>query len=181
MSLSAHTFTFRHLTDNITPRSGFFPAATYLCSSWYRPHELAFRLSLFMAVSAASGAFSGLLAAGIGQLGGVGGLTSWQWIFLIEGCVTMLMGLASFFLLVDTPSRSGSWLDEEEIRFLGIQRFVKDGGPGVDKERALWTDVKTVFTDWRYWAFGLFFHSIGACGYGECLSAFPPRYVTSCD
>lgn len=36
-------------------------------------------------MAALSGAFSGLLAAGITQMDGVGGYAGWRWIFIIEG------------------------------------------------------------------------------------------------
>lgn len=144
----------------MTNRAGFFPGAMYLCSFWYEPHALAVRLSLFMAVSASSGAFSGLLAAGIGTLGGKGNLASWQWIFLLEGCATILLGLVSMKYLVDTPSRSGSWLEEDEIRYLHIQKFVKDGGLKNDaveeaelphRKFHFWAKLKTKFR-FQLWA-----------------------------
>lgn len=39
-------------------------------------------------MAALSGAFSGLLAAGITQMDGVGGYAGWRWIFIIEGAYT---------------------------------------------------------------------------------------------
>lgn len=36
-------------------------------------------------MAALSGAFSGLLAAAIRQMDGVGGYAGWRWIFIIEG------------------------------------------------------------------------------------------------
>lgn len=138
----------------------------YLCSQWYPPDALAFRLCTFMAFSAASGAFSGLLAAVISQLGGRGGLTSWQWIFLIEGCVTMLLGFATLFLLIDSPEHATSWLDDDELRFLKLQRSVMDGGEAAVQDATLCDDIKAIVKDWRYWAFGVFFHCVGAIGFG---------------
>jgi sugar phosphate permease len=138
----------------------------YLCSQWYPPDALALRLSLLTSFSAASGAFSGGLAAVISRLGGLGGLTSWQWIFFIEGCVTVLLGIATFFLLIDSPERSRRWIVDDELRFLKLQRSVKDGGEAAIQNATRWDDFKAILKDWRYWAFGAFFFCIGALGFG---------------
>lgn len=66
-------------------RAGFFPAAIYLCTAWYLPSDLGVRLGALFCMAALSGAFSGLLAAGITQMDGVGGYAGWRWIFIIEG------------------------------------------------------------------------------------------------
>ena len=45
--------------------AGFFPAASYLVTTWYCRFEVQRRLSVFYSASALSGAFSGILAYGI--------------------------------------------------------------------------------------------------------------------
>jgi hypothetical protein len=51
----------------------------------YTRGELALRIGLFYTATSLSGAFGGLLARGIAEIGARGGLTSWRWIFVIEG------------------------------------------------------------------------------------------------
>jgi MFS family permease len=92
------------------------------------PKDLAARISYFYCASALSGAFSGLLAAAIAKMDGVGGYEGWRWIFLLERIFTVFLGISCFFFLVDSPSLSKRWLEPEEIRFLELQRFIKDGG-----------------------------------------------------
>ena len=53
--------------------AGFFPGSIWLISQWYPPQKTQARTAFFYLSSAASGAFSGLLAAGIAQMDGVGG------------------------------------------------------------------------------------------------------------
>lgn len=151
----------------IAPRSGFFPAAIFLCSNWYQRHELAFRTSVFMAVASISGTFSGLMAAAIAKLGGVAGLEPWRWIFLIEGLITILLGLLTLFFLVDTPQRSKKWLGPDEIKYLEVMAFIKNGGKQTVNASDKWHDLKSIAKDWRYWAFGLVLHNVGTCGYGK--------------
>lgn len=44
------------------------------------------------------------------QMAGIGGLNGWQWIFIIEGLITVLLGAAGYWLLVDFPdSKRKNW------------------------------------------------------------------------
>ncbi|GAB7366415.1 hypothetical protein MBLNU230_g8212t1 [Neophaeotheca triangularis] len=134
--------------------AGFFPGAVYLASFWYMPKDLAARISWFYCFSALSGAFSGMLAAAIAQMDGVGGYEGWRWIFILEGVVTVAVGVATFFIMVDTPSLSTKWLKPEEVRFLNLQHFVKQGGRFADEtqeRRNIWHDLKAVLLNWRLW------------------------------
>ena len=152
-------------------RAGFFPGAVYLCSYWYMPKDLATRISYFYCASALSGAFSGLLAAAIAKMDGVGGYEGWRWIFLLEGIVTVFLGISCFFLLIDSPRLSKSWLDPEEIRFLELQRFIKDGGKFQEENTstARWRDLKMVLCNWRLYMQAYILLCISACSYGESL------------
>jgi MFS family permease len=60
-------------------RAGFFPGAIWIVSQWYPPHKTQSRMAMFYLSSALSGAFSGLLAAGIAQMDGLGGYEGWRW------------------------------------------------------------------------------------------------------
>lgn len=107
-------------THEITSyRAGFFPAAVYLVGRWYPPSKTQTRVALFYCASAASGAFSGLLAAAIAKMDGLGGYEGWRWIFIIEGIATFLAGIATFWLLPDTPMLA-TWLSPNEKRYLEI-------------------------------------------------------------
>lgn len=148
-------------------RAGFFPGAVYLCSFWYMPRDLATRISIFYCASALSGAFSGLLAAGIAKMDGVGGYEGWRWIFLLEGLVTIILGVLCFFLLIDSPRLSGRWLNPEEIRFLELQHFIKDGGQfKEERSRTSWNDIRAVLSNWRMYLLAYILLCQSACSYG---------------
>lgn len=55
----------------------------------------------------------GLLAAAIAILDGVGGKPAWAWIFIIEGIFTVLVGIASFWVIQDFPD-TAKFLSEDE-------------------------------------------------------------------
>lgn len=69
-------------------QSGFFPAATFLLTLWYRRYEVQRRMAVFYVAASLSGAFSGLLAFAIQELDGRSGLEGWQWIFRKQSSTT---------------------------------------------------------------------------------------------
>ncbi|KAK2608983.1 hypothetical protein QQS21_002463 [Conoideocrella luteorostrata] len=149
--------------------AGFYPGAVYLCTFWYMPQDIATRVAYFYCTSALSGAFSGLLAAGIAQMDGVGGYEGWRWIFILEGLATVSLGVSCFFFLIDSPRLSGRWLTADEIRFLELQTFIKQGGRFQNETKGQkfnWYDLKMVVTNWRLYGQAYILLCISACSYG---------------
>lgn len=68
-------------------------------SHFYRRNELALRIGIFYTAASLSGAFGGLLARGLNAIGPAGGLEGWRWIFIVEGLLTVLVGLISAIFL----------------------------------------------------------------------------------
>jgi MFS family permease len=75
--------------------SGFFPGVIYFLTLFYRKSEIATRIALFYSTSVLSHSFAGILAYGILQLRGSGGMAGWQWLFLIEGLPTILIAVVA--------------------------------------------------------------------------------------
>ncbi|KAM0431262.1 hypothetical protein ACHAPT_005232 [Fusarium lateritium] len=146
--------------------AGFFPGAIYLCSYWYMPKDLSARISYFYCASALSGAFSGLLAAAIAEMDGVGGYEGWRWIFILEGLATVVLGVCCFFFLIDTPALSTRWLEPEEIRYLELSMFIKQGGGFHEESKVRWKDLKMVLTNWRIYVQAYFLLCQSALSYG---------------
>lgn len=72
--------------------SGFFPAATFLLTTWYCRFEVQTRLSVFFSAASMAGAFSGLLAFAIEKMAGVGGLNGWRQVIFCIHRSDMLTG-----------------------------------------------------------------------------------------
>lgn len=62
---------------------------------WYKRHECGLRMAIFFSAATAAGAFGGLLARGIMEMDGVGGLNGWAWIFILEGLITFFFGMCN--------------------------------------------------------------------------------------
>jgi MFS family permease len=65
--------------------AGFFPGCAYLLSTWYPRYELQKRAAAFYLIGSMASAISGILAYGLMQMKGIGGLAGWKWIFIVSG------------------------------------------------------------------------------------------------
>ena len=84
---------------------------------WYKREEAQRRFTFFFSSVTLAGAFGSLLASGIENLNGHGGLHGWRWIFILEGLLTMVLAFASYFLILDLP-KDAKWLSEDEKAFM---------------------------------------------------------------
>jgi len=103
---------------------GLFPGVTYYISLWYPRRMQAKRLAIFLSAATVAGAFGGILAYGIEHLDGKAGRHGWQWIFLIEGLVTVVIAFGAYFLMHDYPE-TAKFLSEDERQFI-IQTLRED-------------------------------------------------------
>ncbi|KAB2576005.1 putative transporter C11D3.18C [Lasiodiplodia hormozganensis] len=107
--------------------AAYWPGCVFYLSSWYTRKELGVRLAILFQGSLLSGAFSGLIAAGVlDGMAGVRGLASWRWLFIIEGTATVVVAILAIFLLPNFPHTTG-WLSEQE-RQLAMWRLEQDAG-----------------------------------------------------
>lgn len=128
----------------------FFPGALFLLSSWYTPKELATRTAVLYAGSLLSGGFGGLVGAGVQYgLDGSRGLHSWQWLFIIEGAVTVAFSLLSIFILPDFPSTT-RWLSEQE-RAIAVRRLNERSGTMDEERGSILRGVTMAVTDYKIW------------------------------
>ena len=57
-------------------------------------------------------------------MGGVGGYNAWRWIFILEGLLTILVALFSFYMLPDWPHQA-KYLNETEQTIL-LRKLARD-------------------------------------------------------
>jgi MFS family permease len=130
--------------------AGLFPGLIYFLSFWYTRKEQGLRLAIFISAANLAGAFSGLLAYGINSIDQHGGLSGWQWIFIIEGIPSVLIGIVTWWLLPSTPNRA-KWLTQSEREFLS-QRLLNDH---TDSETKAFRkeQLKEAFTDYKVYLY----------------------------
>lgn len=133
--------------------AGFFPAATFLIGEWYCRYETQTRMAIFYTAASLAGAFSGLLAFAIQKMNGIAGISGWRWIFILEGALTVAVGLAIPFILPDSPERA-SWLTVEEKKFLR-HRLEQDSGTKEGRVETLdhfkFKFLWAALSDWKIW------------------------------
>lgn len=124
--------------------AGLYPGVAYYLTMWYCTEELALRQGLFFSAASMAGAFSGLLAYAIAKMHGVGGLAGWQWIFILEGLLTVVVAVAAFFILHDFPD-TASFLTVEEkawvVHRLKYQGSKKSGRVVAESDHFEWKYV----------------------------------------
>lgn len=168
--------------------SSLLPGISYMLSMYYRREELLLRQAVFYSSASLAGAFSGLLAAAISKMDGVGGYEGWRWIFILEGLATLVAGVVAFFFFPLFP-KNATFLTEAERELLlyrvrnsyDVQK--SDSGnlgesSNVDTEHS---DGKrylvAVLKDWQCWC--QLFTKMGALLPLYAVSLFTPTIINS--
>ncbi|KZL67792.1 pantothenate transporter [Colletotrichum incanum] len=132
--------------------AGMFPGVILQMTYWYRPDEMSIRLLYFYVLGNLSGIFSGILAFAFDTVSGSKGLSGWQWLFLVEGLLTLVLGAAVYFLLPDFPP-TAKWLTEKEKAF--IQARLPPNAPRAEEMNFNFSEIVDSLRDHRLWLFTL--------------------------
>ncbi|KAJ5166991.1 uncharacterized protein N7482_005772 [Penicillium canariense] len=159
---------------------GFIPDIVLWLSYFYTARELPIRLSFFWTSLSVTTIVTSLLAFAVFHLNGAQGWEGWRWLFLIEGLITLSIGLASFFMMpasvVQTKTwfRPNGWFTDREVAIVANRVLRDDPSKGDMHNRQavtpqrLWNAIK----DYHMWPIYL----IGVVAY---IPQSPPTsYIT---
>ncbi|KAF2716405.1 putative pantothenate transporter [Polychaeton citri CBS 116435] len=145
---------------------GFIPDLVLWLSYFYTSRELPIRLSFFWTALDVTTIITSLLAFGLLHLDNVAGMAGWRWLFLIEGLITLLVGIASWFLMpasaVSTKAwyRPNGWFSDREVGIV-VNRVLRDDPSKGDMHNRmaitpirLWKALKD-YDLWPLYAIGL--------------------------
>lgn len=90
-------------------QGGFIPDVILYLSYFYTGKELPIRCSWFWAAMYIADIASAFLGFGILHMRGVDGQPGWRWLFLIEGAMTLVIGLFSFVMMPASPTATVNW------------------------------------------------------------------------
>jgi MFS family permease len=94
--------------------AGLFPGVLLYLTYWIPTVRRAYFTALFMFSIGVAGIIGGPISGGIMRwFGGLSGLRGWQWLFLIDGLPSCVLGVVAYFLLSDDPVRA-KWLTDSE-------------------------------------------------------------------
>ncbi|KAF4775618.1 alternative sulfate transporter [Colletotrichum scovillei] len=162
--------------------AGFIPAALFTMTRWYKRDETSKRFSWFFIGNMLAAACSGLIAYGILHMRGIAGLAGWQWLFLLEGIFTILVGIAFFACFPNQVNNPVSMLgfryfSEREAEILYKRVMIDDPSKAQSKRSVSWPELRSALTNWRLIPHVIF--TIAALAPSSTLSSYAPSLVNS--
>jgi sugar phosphate permease len=140
--------------------AGFFPGMVLYFTHWFPAEKRGQVMALFMSAIPVSGLIGGPLSGWMLAhfTSGQGGLAGWQWLFLLQGLPTVLLGIAAVYYLADGPQQA-KWLSAEEKAAMQAA-FREDE----QKRKAIGVPVHSSFASVlrnpHVWMLGLIYFSI---------------------
>lgn len=149
--------------------AGISPGFAYLFSTIYPQHSAGKRVMMTNLANCTSGAFGGLFAYAVQTMGTQRGLAAWRWLFIVEFCVTIVVGGIGWFVLPHSPE-SAWFLNEEEKETMRLRRLRDEAfRGGKDEFDSKW--IKLALKDPFIYVCGLAFFtsSVAITGFGVFL------------
>lgn len=97
--------------------AGFFPGMVLYLTYWVPAQHRAKMIASFMSAIPISSALGAPVSGALLGLDGIGGLSGWQWLFILEGLPAVILGIVVLFYLADRPS-DAAWLTAAERDWL---------------------------------------------------------------
>ena len=107
--------------------AGFFPGVILYFTYWFPAAARAHAVARFMTAIPVAQIIGGPISGWLLGLGGHAGLAGWQWVFLLEGLPSIVLGALVLVILTDRPE-AARWLSPEARAWLADQ--LRSEGPG---------------------------------------------------
>ncbi len=154
--------------------AGFFPGIILYLTYWYTRQHRVRMVAGFMTAITLSGVIGGPLSGWIlASLSGVSGLAGWQWLYLLEGLPSVVVGVLVLSLLDDGPSKA-KWLTEGERELLS--RRVREEEKLKIEEEAGHHRLQDAFRSLRLWRLALIYFCMVMGLYG--ISFWLPQILS---
>ncbi|OKL61016.1 hypothetical protein UA08_03111 [Talaromyces atroroseus] len=135
--------------------STYYPGVLYMMGAWYRKDELGKRAVIFNVSSALATMFSGYLMTAVIGLDGRGGLKGWQWLYIMDGVISLPLALAGFFVMPDTPANSR----DKAIAIARVQKEKREQLQPYTRQKMF-----KILASWHIYLLPLLFFLAGAAG-----------------
>ncbi|EHY56655.1 hypothetical protein HRR83_002260 [Exophiala dermatitidis] len=146
--------------------AGLFPGLAAQLCSWYRSDEMGKPIMWMFGFQNCAGIIGSIVAYGISYMNGLGGLSAWQWVYLLEGLYTILFAGVVYLVLPDYPKskRSAKWLTPREQEYIELR--LTDNAPRTDDPAFNLSEVIASLKDPRTYSFCLAQILMNLGGYG---------------
>lgn len=145
---------------------GFIADLVLWLSYFYKSNELTIRLSFFWTTLSMTTVITSILAFGILRLRGVNDLAGWRYLFIIEGVLTLVIGLYGFYAMVPSALqtknrfRPKGWFTEREEKII-VNRVLRNDPSKGDMHNRQALSLKMIWQSlmdydlWPIYAIGL--------------------------
>jgi ACS family tartrate transporter-like MFS transporter len=141
--------------------AGFYPGIIFYLTNWFPARHRARAIAKFSTASMCAGIVGAPLSGVLLDLSGRAGLDGWQWLFIIEGIPSALLGLVVLFFLTDRPE-DAHWLAADERAWL-IETLRREHS---DETSAPHVTLGAAFRDGNVWWLSTAFFLLVVAGYG---------------
>jgi MFS family permease len=142
--------------------AGFFPGVLYYFTQWLPREERGKAMAIFLSGSALASVFSGPISGALLLITGAG-LHGWQWMFIIEGMASVVLGGFVWFWL-DSKPRDATWLTPDEQNTLVAT--IEDEQRRREAARAVHPSILTLLRDPQIILYCLIYFSVSLTIYG---------------
>lgn len=154
--------------------AGVFPGAIFYLSMWYSRRRLVTRITLFFTSTSLAGAFGGILAYAIGNMSGITNKPGWFWIFTIEGLLTIVAAVISYFFIQDVP-RKAKFLNDRERKIIDV--LLAEANDALRDETFSWVEARRAFKDPKVYLYTVSWMGLALPLY--TLSLFLPTIIAN--
>ncbi|KAF3163858.1 hypothetical protein TWF788_001320 [Orbilia oligospora] len=158
--------------------AGMWPGMSYYLTLFYPPNRTGKRIGYYFTAAQVSAAVVSLVSAGFQKMNGYGGLTGFEWMFMIYGIITVIDAILLLWWLPDRPYPPG---ESRKLRW--YYNYLPRQVPAFSTERdqkihyeemkkvyhaPAWTvrDLGSVMIDWRLWPLTLMYFGVVGVGIG---------------
>jgi sugar phosphate permease len=139
--------------------AGFFPGMVLYFTHWFPAEKRGHVMALFMSAIPVSGLIGGPLSGWMLShfASGQGGLAGWQWLFLLQGVPTVVLGIAALFYLSDGLSQAGFLSPDEKA---AMQKALADDERQRQTLSVGGQSFASVLRNGHVWMLGLIYFSV---------------------
>ncbi|KAI8940646.1 hypothetical protein NX059_001916 [Plenodomus lindquistii] len=126
--------------------SGISPMFMVIVGSFYKKNEQAFRMGIWYSCTGYVSIFSPLINYGLGQAKGP--LSPWKYMYIFAGSLTIVWGIALWWLLPPDPVRARGFTERQ--RYISVARL-RTNNSGVRNTHFKGEQVLELLIDEKFW------------------------------
>jgi MFS transporter, ACS family, pantothenate transporter len=116
----------------------------------YKQTELGKRTAIFANSAYVGTAFGGYIFSGVrASMNGYRGVTAWRWAFVVDGIITIVIGIYGLIFFPDTPEKTTAFYLSTEERRRCVDRLKEEDRQPVGSFS--WDIFKRVLTSWQFY------------------------------